>query len=173
MSETSAFEFARLVADLADRVHELTGDHDIGRLARRARTMAGGLRPEDPARLALGEQAVTVEVDVPARVVAETLNNERTGAVVVVNSEGPIGIVSERDVVAALASERPFDTLDAGDLMSPTLVSADPADTIGDVATLMAEHQVRHIPLTDGSAIVGVVSALDLARALAHGDSQQ
>jgi CBS domain-containing protein len=168
MSEATASELARLVAELGDRVHELTGDTTAGDLARRARAMAGGLRPDDPARLALGEQTVTVEVDVPARIVAETLANERTGAVLVVSSEGPIGIVAERDIVAAVASGRPLDTLDAGDLVSPNLVSAGPRDTIAGVAALMADHHVRHIPLIERGTTVGVVSALDLARALAH-----
>jgi CBS domain-containing protein len=170
MSETTASELARLVAELADRMHEVTGDMATGRLAGRARTLAGGLRPSDPARLALRQQTVTVEVDVPARVVVETLANERTGAVLVVAGDGPIGIVAERDIVQAIAANRPFDDLDAGDLVSPDLVSATATDTIAEVAALIAAHRVRHIPLIDGRTIIGVVSALDLAGALAGGN---
>jgi len=168
MTETTLSEIARLLADLADRVTFLTRDPIASRLASRARELGGRLRPGDPARWALHEQTVTVEVDVPVAVVAETLVNEGTGAVVVVASHGPVGVVAERDVVAAVAAGRPIADMDAADLISPTLVTAKPDDTIACVAALMAQHHVRHIPLIDAGRIVGVLSALDLVRALAR-----
>jgi CBS domain-containing protein len=166
MADTTLSELARLVAELAERVDHLNNDPTAGRLAVRPRALSGRLRPDDPAPFALGEQTVTVEVDVPARVVAETLTNERTGAVLVVTSEGPIGIVAERDLVAAMAASRPLDELEAGDLVSSALVTARPTDSIAEVAALMARHRVRHVPLVDDGRIVGVLSALDLAHAL-------
>ena len=57
--------------------------------------------------------------------------------------------------------------LEAGDLVSVDLVTAHPDDTIARVAGLMARHHVRHVPLVDSGRIVGVLSALDLAHALA------
>lgn len=167
MTEPTLSELARLLAELADRVALVTNDTVAGRLAARARELGGLRHAHDPARYALREQTVTVEVDVPAAVVAETLVNERTGAVVVIASQGPIGIVAERDLVAAIAAGRPIAELEAGDLVSPALVTASPDDSIAHVAALMAQHKVRHVPLVDAGRIVGVLSALDLAHTLA------
>jgi CBS domain-containing protein len=122
--------------------------------------------PDDPVRDVLGEQTVTVERDVPARVVAETLANERTGAVLIIAAGEPVGIIAERDVVAAIARGRDLAALDAGDLLEPALVTVAPTDDVRTAARLMIGHHVRHLPIVEDGQIVGVVSALDLLHAL-------
>lgn len=168
MSDTALSELARVVAEVAEALARV--DPGAQRLAHRARELCRPLRPGDPARWAVGEPTVTVEVDVPARVVAETLANERTGAVVVVSSDGPIGIVAERDLVSAVAAGQDLDRLCAADLIAPDLLTADERATIADVAALMIRHRVRHVPLLEGRQITGVVSSLDLLRALGRAD---
>jgi CBS domain-containing protein len=167
MTDPAVHELARVVADLAQLVGRATGEPGARDIVARARALRGSPQPDDPARLALGEQTVTVEVDVPGRVVVETLANERTGAAVVVSTDGPVGIVAERDIVAALAAGKSLDRLEAGDLNSATFVTADVDATLRDVAALMARHRVRHVPLVEGGRVLGVVSAVDIANALA------
>jgi CBS domain-containing protein len=166
MTATTLSQLAEIVAELADRVSRATDDVASARLAARARAVWGRLQPDDLAAGAQREQTVTVEVDVPARVVCETLSNERTGAVLVVGSKGPIGVVAERDVVRAIATGASLGALVAADLIAPTLVTAPHDATVAEVASLMVRHHVRHVPLLDDGRITGVVSALDLAHAL-------
>jgi CBS domain-containing protein len=108
---------------------------------------------------------------VPAHVVAETLHNERTGAVIVIAGGKPVGIVAERDLVTAIAQSWDLAALDAGDLVAPSLVTAAPTDDLRSAAQLMIRHHVRHLPVVEDDRIVGVLSALDLLRVLSASDS--
>ena len=164
MTDTTMSQLARVLSELAEIV--ASADPDAHPLVARARALCRPLHHGDPARWTVREQTVTVEADVPAPVVIETLANERTGAAIVRSSEGPIGIVAERDIVAKVAAGTDLTQLTAADLVAPDLVTAEPNHTIAQVAVLMIEHRVRHLPLVDDGRIVGVVAALDLLHAL-------
>ena len=73
-----------------------------------------------------------------------------------------VGVISERDIVRAVAESRdPTATL-ARDLASGTLVRCEPSATVREVAELMMERYVRHVLVEDGDRLVGIVSAHDL-----------
>jgi CBS domain-containing protein len=101
--------------------------------------------------------------------VAETLAAAEVGALVVVDGATALGVVSERDLVRTLAEGRVQDDLTAADLVSPETVWAAPTDTIGTVADLMADAEVRHIPLRAGGLTVGMVSIRDILEVLRRG----
>ncbi len=77
------------------------------------------------------------------------------------------GIVSDLDLVAAAATERLGD--EAGAFAGTEPVTVDPNEDIREAARLMAEHECSHLIVTDEQTRrpLGVVSTLDLARALA------
>ncbi len=116
---------------------------------------------------------VTVYPDATLRAVAETMAEEMIGAVVVRGERPPAGtgvrprgIVSERDIVRAVAEDRNLDRVRAADVMTMTLASAGTDDSLLDVARLMVDNEVRHLPLATDDAVVGVVSERDVLRAL-------
>jgi CBS domain-containing protein len=164
MTNAPMSELARVLSQLAEIV--ATSDPDAYPLVARARALCRPLHQSDPARWTVSEQIVTVEADVPASVVVETLANERIGAALVLSSEGPIGIAAERDIVAAVAAGTDLEQLTAADLVAVDLVTAQPNHTIAQAAALMIQHRVRHLPIVDAGRIVGVVTALDLLHAL-------
>jgi CBS domain-containing protein len=84
------------------------------------------------------------------------------GAVVVAQRGGDAGIVSERDIVAAIAAGAALDQLSAGDVATRDLISADPGDRIIDVAQRLIDEGVRHVALVDRDEVVGVLSIRDL-----------
>ena len=92
------------------------------------------------------------------------------GALLVSESDGAAGIVSERDIVHALAGRRDPATTRARDIFSTTLVWCDAAATIAEVAEEMMECYVRHVLVEDGGRLVGIVSARDLLGAYASAD---
>jgi CBS domain-containing protein len=117
---------------------------------------------------------VTVYPGATLRAVAETMVEETIGAVVVRGERGPLapgvrplGIVSERDITGAVAENRNLDRVRAEDVMTTTLASASPDDALLDVARLMIDNEIRHLPLVTHDAVVGVVSERDVLRALA------
>jgi CBS domain-containing protein len=100
------------------------------------------------------------------RSVAHTLWSESVGMAVVGDAQRPRGVISERDVVAALARGADPDVMTAVDAMTNYIISARPEDPLFDVAGQMIDDDIiRHLPILDeNSAVVGMVSVRDLLR---------
>jgi CBS domain-containing protein len=112
------------------------------------------------------DEPIFVSGDVSLRAVASTLDRCHVGAVVVAQRGGDAGIVSERDIVAAIAAGAALDQLSAGDVATRDLISADPGDRIIDVAQRLIDEGVRHVALVDRDEVVGVLSIRDLFEVL-------
>jgi signal-transduction protein with cAMP-binding, CBS, and nucleotidyltransferase domain len=104
---------------------------------------------------------VVVECDVRIDQAAKKMAEEGVGALVVVDREVPIGIVTDRDIVTrGVARSVPSDArIDS--LMTQGLIGLDATDTIDDLFALFAEHVVRRIAVVDGDEIVSIVSVDD------------
>ena len=81
------------------------------------------------------------------------------------------GILSDLDLMRAIASGRQDGT--AGEFAATEIVSVESTDQVEDVASLMAEHECTHLVVVspESGEPVGVVSSLDVARALARPDT--
>ena len=106
------------------------------------------------------------------RSVAETMSADEVGALVLVSSEGESSIVTERDVVNALALEANADTVWAADVSSGEMYALAATDTVADAIRVMAGDRVRHLPVRQAGEVIGMVSARDViatvAGVLAH-----
>ena len=98
--------------------------------------------------------------------VAEALAGDEVGAVGVLERGSLVGIVSERDLVAHLASGSELTRLTAGEVMSTDLVTVSPEATVIEAARTMREAAVRHLPVLSEGLIAGIVSARDLFEVL-------
>lgn len=107
------------------------------------------------------EKLVRVAADATVNAVAEALDANDVGAVIV-GLDKIEGIVSERDLVRAVAAHRDTSVLRAGDVASTGIVYCDAHATIDDAAEMMLERYVRHLLVEDGGEVVGIVSARDL-----------
>lgn len=120
------------------------------------------------------DEPISVPPDTTVRQVSVLLQRHRIGAVVVrATDDRDVGIVSERDIVALVASRGDLDAVHAGDIATAGLVTVDVAASMADVAEAMVVHQVRHVGVTDGDEVVGVLSARDLLRLLAPGRTDE
>ncbi len=111
-------------------------------------------------------KVITVGIDEKITEVTRTLAVERLGAVVVTDDDGKLaGIISERDIVRAL-NERGAAVQDSGvgDLMTRSVITCTPENSIEEVMELMTSHQIRHLPVVDDDALLGVVSILDVVK---------
>jgi CBS domain-containing protein len=102
--------------------------------------------------------------------VADAMKAASVGALLVSEGDGATGIVSERDIVHALAGKRDPATTRARDVSSTSLVWCDATATIAEVAEEMMECYVRHVLVEDRGRLVGIVSARDLLGAYASAD---
>lgn len=111
---------------------------------------------------------VVVSVDPSATVhdIAEIILARRIGAVLVLNDDGSVaGIVSERDVVKALAIYR-AQVMDmrADTLMTRAVTTATPNTTVDEAMEIMDSGYFRHLPVLDNGKLVGIVSIRDLVK---------
>lgn len=99
--------------------------------------------------------------------VTRLLTEHRIGAVLVMDDDGqPVGILSERDVVRAVARDG-ADALDrpAADLMTRELITGTPTDTVADMMAVMTQRRIRHVPIVESGQVIGVISIGDVVKA--------
>ena len=79
-----------------------------------------------------------------------------------------IGILTERDVVKAVANGVPPDGITASSLMSYPVLSIEKGSSIEDVARVMAQKKLRHLLVEDANnrELIGIITVTDLARYL-------
>ena len=99
------------------------------------------------------------------RQAAKLMAGRNVGAAVVVDpdSDGP-GILTERDVLRALADGQDPDTELAGDHLTPDAVVATPNWGLDEAAAAMLKGGFRHLVVCDGDEVVGVLSVRDVVR---------
>lgn len=102
---------------------------------------------------------------------AATLSSANVGAVVLGTDASPTAVLSERDVVRAVAEHKEPARTSAAEVATSDLVWCDASATVAEVAVEMMEHYVRHVLVEDDGVLVGVVSARDVLGAYAAADS--
>jgi CBS domain-containing protein len=133
---------------------------------------------------------VSVTADTPMRRIAALLVAKRISGVPVIDGGGaPIGIVSEGDLIGRREAEcearedwwltllaegedlspdflSSLNYPTARDLMSAPLITVREETSLGEIAKLLAAHNIKRVPVIRGGRVVGIVSRADLVRAL-------
>jgi CBS domain-containing protein len=123
--------------------------------------------PSDSVWPFVSDDLICIESGATLDQVAQRLAADSVGALVVTEGERIAGIVSERDVVHAIASGKDLDSTTAAELGTRRVVTCTPDTTIQAAAELMMEHYVRHLLVEDPNGPIGMVSARDLLSAYA------
>jgi CBS domain-containing protein len=113
-----------------------------------------------------GSLVATVTPDSSVAVAVGRLAEHGVGALVVsVDGAHIDGIVSERDVVRHLhhAGARLLDER-VRTIMTVDVRTCSPNDTVDDLMVVMTEHRIRHLPVVEGEALVGIVSIGDVVK---------
>jgi len=89
----------------------------------------------------------------------------RTGAAVVLDATlpGP-AVITERDLLRAIANGMDVDQETVGEHMTGQLVTAAPSWPLSDAADLMVKHGIRHVLVFDEAELVGILSMRDVVR---------
>jgi predicted transcriptional regulator len=116
--------------------------------------------------------AISVNEKLTLRSLAAVLAAKNIGAALIRQPDGATEIVSERDVVRALADGADPETVWAADIAADDIVFASPDETILALAQRMAAESVRHVAVVDNGVVLGVVSMRDVVPVLtSHIDS--
>jgi CBS domain-containing protein len=112
-----------------------------------------------------GGDVETSAADATVHQVAATLAEKKIGAVVILDGGTIAGILSERDIVRAVARDG-TGALEksAGTYMTERVVTCTRDDTINDVMQKMTAGRFRHLPVVEDGALLGIVSIGDVVK---------
>jgi CBS domain-containing protein len=115
------------------------------------------------ARNHMSRSLLTVEPGLGLKAVAERMVAKDVGAVLVIEHGRLVGILTERDILRAVAGGITDDTL-VSDWMTRDPETMAPDETTRQAAVLMIHGGFRHMPIVDGDEVVGMLSIRDLMR---------
>jgi CBS domain-containing protein len=103
----------------------------------------------------------------PLRAAANRMWSQQTGSLLVMDGPRLLGIVTERDVMKAVARGADLDATPVSAVMTTTVLTVSPDTSLHEAARHMATRWIRHLPVVDGGEVVGMVSQRDLCGVLA------
>ena len=112
-----------------------------------------------------GSEIISLEVGCTVLEVAKLIGERRIGAIPLLKKGKLAGIISERDVMRGIAIRGGSVLADmAESLMTKSVATCTPKDTIQHLMTMMTERRVRHIPVIDNGNLVGIISIGDVVK---------
>jgi CBS domain-containing protein len=95
--------------------------------------------------------------------VALKMKQLNVGAIPIVDQDKLVGMITDRDIVVRGVAEKHPGSTKVEDIMSNNLITVTPDATSKEAAKLMAEHQIRRLPLVEEGKLIGIVSLGDFA----------
>jgi CBS domain-containing protein len=93
------------------------------------------------------------------------MSEKQVGALLVVEDNKPVGILSERDYARKIALlDRSSRTTTVRQVMTSDLIYASPTDTMEHCMELMTDKRIRHLPVMEDGSLVGLISIGDLVK---------
>jgi CBS domain-containing protein len=113
-----------------------------------------------------GNNVITIEPTVMLSAAVKILAEHRIGAVVIAGADKQVaGILSERDIVRALAQRGPGALEEAvGQVMTRKVVTCTESDTVAALMERMTQGKFRHLPVVERGKLVGLVSIGDVVK---------
>ncbi len=112
-----------------------------------------------------GAEVLTIEAEMLVRDAVALLAERKIGALPVVQGGSVAGIMSERDVIYCLKSDGAT-VLDwpVERIMTSPAITVEPDSEVMSALSLMTRRRIRHLPVVEGGAIIGIVSIGDLVK---------
>lgn len=122
-----------------------------------------------------GSDVISIAPSATVQEIAALISSRRIGAVVVLSDDESLaGIVSERDVVKAIAIQGEAALrLTAADIMTVNVITATPRTTMDQAMEMMDAGYFRHLPVLDQGKMIGIISVRDAVRAHIQAQAQE
>ena len=112
--------------------------------------------------------AVTDSADDTIAEACDKMRHAQTSSILIMDGERLVGIFTERDVVKLVARELDPKETRLKDVMTTDIITIGPFTTLKEAANIMATKWIRHLPIVEGSKVVGMISQRDLTGVLAE-----
>ncbi len=92
---------------------------------------------------------------------------QQTGSLLIMDGDDLVGIVTERDIMKAVARGRDVETTPVSEIMTRVVLTVAPDTSLHEAARHMAARWIRHLPVVADGRVIGMVSQRDLIGVLA------
>jgi CBS domain-containing protein len=113
---------------------------------------------------AMTSNPTTIETATSAREAAQLMKTKDVGSLPIVQDGKLVGVVTDRDLTTRVLAEGKDAETQVGQIASKDVVTVDPQQPLEEAARLMAEHQIRRIPVVEEDGrLVGILAQADVA----------
>jgi CBS domain-containing protein len=113
------------------------------------------------------KSVISVDSTITVNEAAKMMEDAKVGAVIVMENNTPIGIVTDRDFAVKVVAHAYQITTPVKQIMSSPLIATSPDETVMMVADLMHTRNIRKLPVIDNDQVVGMITSTDLVNQLA------
>src|SRR3954447_4143944 len=106
------------------------------------------------------------------RAAASRMWKQQTGSLLIMDGDDLVGIVTERDLMKAVARGDDLDATPVSAVMTRSVLTVTPETSLHEAARHMATRWIRHLPVVVDGRLVGMVSQRDLCGVLANGSGE-
>ncbi len=112
-----------------------------------------------------GEAVFAIGPDLPLSEACGELDRLRVGALMVCHEDRVVGVLSERDVVKAVARDgQPALARPVSDYMTAEVIFAAPGESVAILMSRMTDRRIRHLPVLRDGRLAGVISIGDVVK---------
>jgi len=110
----------------------------------------------------MNKNVVVAKSDVTIREATKVMNKFRIGSLVVLKEEKIAGILTERNVLEAVAGGKDADTTAIEDIMTKKVITIDPDESVEAAVDLMTQHKIKKLPVVENNKLKGIITASDI-----------
>jgi len=113
------------------------------------------------------KSVISVDASMTVNGAAKMMEDAKVGAVIVMENNTPIGIVTDRDFAIKIVAHAYQITTPVKQIMSSPLFSISSDESVRTAADLMHDRGIRKLPVMDNENVVGIITATDIVNLLA------
>ncbi|NNE70044.1 MAG: CBS domain-containing protein [Rhodothermales bacterium] len=114
-----------------------------------------------------GNDVLTIDENSTVYEAIEIMEARAIGSIIVTSNSKTVGIFTERDYLRRIVLQgRTSRTTLTGEAMSSDLITVESGASVQDCMALMTQHRIRHLPVTAGDRLIGILSIGDIVKAL-------
>lgn len=113
------------------------------------------------------KSVISVDASATVNEAAKMMEDAKVGAIVVMENNTPVGIITDRDFAVKIVAHAYPITTKVKQIMSSPLVAVGPDETVMIAADIMYTREIRKLPVIDNDKVVGMLTASDLVNQLA------
>ena len=119
------------------------------------------------------KNVISIDSAMSVKDAATMMTDANVGCVIITRGNAPIGILTERDFVKRIVSEKKDLATPVADIMSFPLIAVDSGDTVWEAAEIMKRYKIHKVPVEDQGKLIGIITTTDIVKICSMGSDSE